>query len=81
VRIRIVQAIVVAAALMLPALAQAGGQDGQGQDALDQQGQQGGESGGSHYGAPGPIAGAGLPLFAVGYGVYWLIKRRRRADI
>jgi hypothetical protein len=31
-------------------------------------------------GAPGPIAGAGLPFFAVGYGVYWLIKRRRKAD-
>jgi hypothetical protein len=29
-------------------------------------------------GAPGPIAGAGLPVLAVGYGVYWLIKRRRR---
>ena len=28
--------------------------------------------------APGPIAGAGLPVLAVGYGVYWLIKRRRR---
>jgi hypothetical protein len=27
-------------------------------------------------GAPGPIAGAGLPFLAVGYGVYWLIKRR-----
>ena len=34
-----------------------------------------------HYGhisgAPGPIAGAGLPILAVGYGVYWLIRRRR----
>jgi len=30
------------------------------------------------HGAPGPIAGAGLPFLAVGYGVYWLIKRRRR---
>jgi hypothetical protein len=30
--------------------------------------------------APGPIAGAGLPFLAVGYGVYWLIKRRRKAD-
>jgi hypothetical protein len=30
-------------------------------------------------GAPGPIAGAGLPVLAVGYGVYWLIKRRRKA--
>jgi hypothetical protein len=31
-------------------------------------------------GAPGPIAGAGLPILAVGYGVYWLVKRRRKAD-
>ena len=30
-------------------------------------------------GAPGPIAGAGLPALAVGYGVYWLIKRSRKA--
>jgi len=28
-------------------------------------------------GAPGPIAGAGLPVLAVGYGVYWLIRRRK----
>jgi hypothetical protein len=28
-------------------------------------------------GAPGPIAGAGLPILAVGYGVYWLVRRRR----
>jgi hypothetical protein len=27
-------------------------------------------------GAPGPIAGAGLPILAVGYGVYWLFRRR-----
>ena len=31
-------------------------------------------------GAPGPIAGAGLPLLAIGYGVYWLVKRRRKVD-
>jgi hypothetical protein len=30
--------------------------------------------------APGPLAGAGLPLLAVGFGVYWMIKRRRKAD-
>ena len=35
---------------------------------------------GNIHGAPGPIAGAGLPILAVGYGVYWLIKRRRKPD-
>jgi hypothetical protein len=36
-------------------------------------------SGGVH-GAPGPIAGAGLPLAAAAYGVYRLFKRLRKAD-
>lgn len=31
-------------------------------------------------GAPGPIAGAGLPMLAIGYGVYWLIRRRHKHD-
>jgi hypothetical protein len=35
-------------------------------------------NGGVH-GAPGPIAGAGLPVLAVGFGVYWLIRRRRKS--
>lgn len=39
----------------------------------------GGSPGGVH-GAPGPLAGAGLPVVAVGYGVYWLIRRRRAAS-
>jgi hypothetical protein len=30
-------------------------------------------------GAPSPIAGAGLPFLGIGYGVYWLIRRRRKA--
>lgn len=31
-------------------------------------------------GVPGPIAGAGLPILAIGYGVYWLRKHRRKPD-
>ena len=34
--------------------------------------------GGKYSGVPGPIAGTGLPTIAAGYGVYWLIRRRRR---
>lgn len=36
------------------------------------------KAGHKYSGAPGPIAGAGLPILAIGYGVYWLVKRRRR---
>jgi hypothetical protein len=32
------------------------------------------------HGAPGPIAGAGLPVLAIAYGVYWLVKRRRKVE-
>jgi hypothetical protein len=56
------------AALCLPALAQ----NGQGQNNNNQ---------GNHVrGVPGPIAGAGpvIAVGAAGFGVYWLIKRRRR---
>jgi hypothetical protein len=36
---------------------------------------------GPHFrGAPGPIAGGSLPVLAVGYGVYWLVRRRRKAN-
>jgi hypothetical protein len=33
---------------------------------------------GNTHGAPGPIAGAGLPILALGYGAYWLVRRYRR---
>jgi len=36
------------------------------------------DHGHNFHGAPGPIAGAGLPFLAVGYGVYWLVRRRRK---
>ena len=35
---------------------------------------------GGYHGAPGPVLGAGLPVLAVGYGVYWLVRRRRKPD-
>jgi hypothetical protein len=34
------------------------------------------------HGAPGPIVGAaGLPVLAIGYGVYWLRRRRNRNGV
>jgi hypothetical protein len=40
--------------------------------------QGGNNQGGNGHPAPGPIVGAGLPFLAVGYGVYWLVRRNRR---
>jgi hypothetical protein len=39
-----------------------------------------GDGGDRFHAAPGPIAGASLPVVAVGYGVYWLVRRRRKPN-
>jgi hypothetical protein len=31
-------------------------------------------------GAPSPLLGAELPGLAIGYGVYWVVKRRRKKN-
>jgi hypothetical protein len=54
--------------------------DGPGNGGVRGGGGAGGSGGVNNRGAPGPIAGAGLPFLAAGYGVYWLIRRRRKAD-
>jgi hypothetical protein len=38
----------------------------------------GGWKDGGVHGAPGPIAGVGLPFLAIGYGAFWLHRRYRR---
>ena len=32
-----------------------------------------------HMDAPVPLLGAGIPGLAIGFGVYWLIRRRQRS--
>ena len=65
------------AAMALPTIANAGG-PGQPPPPPPPPPSNSGGSSGTH-GVPGPLAGAGLPFIAVGYGVYWLIRRRRKA--
>ena len=35
--------------------------------------------GGGYRGAPGPIIGAGLPLLLISGGIYWIVRRRKKA--
>jgi hypothetical protein len=35
---------------------------------------------GGYHSAPGPIAGASLPVLVVGFGVYRLMRRRRKSS-
>ena len=57
-------------ALSVPALA-GGGND---------QGQNNNSQGRGARGAPGPLAGASLPVILIGGGIYWLVRRRKRAS-
>jgi hypothetical protein len=40
----------------------------------------GGSHGGTMVGAPGPVAGIGLPILAVAGGFLWIKSRKRRPD-
>jgi hypothetical protein len=40
----------------------------------------GGSHGGTMVGAPGPVAGIGLPILAVAGGLIWIKSRKRRSD-
>jgi LPXTG-motif cell wall-anchored protein len=58
--------MVLLLALSVPALAQ----NNQGQNNNDQ----------GARGAPGPIAGAGLTVLLIGGGIYWIVRRKKRAS-
>ena len=57
----------------VPALAQGQNNNDQGQNNNDQGGLRA-------RGAAGPIMGASLPVLLVGGGIYWLVRRRKRAS-
>jgi len=68
---KLIVASALLVALCVPAFAggDQGNQDGNGGN---------GGSWGTTRGVPGPLVGAGLPVIAVGYGAYWLVRRYRR---
>jgi LPXTG-motif cell wall-anchored protein len=68
--------VLVALALTgVPALAQ----NNQGQN-NDNQGQNNNNQGRGFRGAPGPLVGAGLPVLLIGGGIYWIVRRKKRAS-
>jgi uncharacterized protein YdeI (BOF family) len=67
----VLTAIIASTILISPAFAQNQGGNNQGGN---------NNQGGGYHGAPGPIVGASLPVLAVGFGVYWLVRRRRRPN-
>ena len=66
-------ALVFVLTLMQPA--SAGGQNNNGGNGQNNNG-----GNGQNRPAPAPLIGASLPGLAIGYGVYWLIQRRRKVD-
>jgi hypothetical protein len=64
----ILTAIVASTILISPAFAQ------------NNQGGNNNNQGGGYHAAPGPIVGASLSVLAVGFGVYWLVRRRRKPN-
>jgi hypothetical protein len=75
----IIAAAMLAAAMLSTSLALADRDNGHGNGGVGN-GRGNGNEKHEYHGAPGPILGAGLPVLAIGYGVYWLVKRRRRTD-
>jgi hypothetical protein len=66
----VLAAIAISTVLMSPVFADNGkGNDGKG------------KGDGGPRGAPGPVLGAGLPVLAVAYGVFWVVRRRKKAAV
>jgi hypothetical protein len=68
--------LIIAAAILSATSMSAWAQNNQGQNNNNQ-------GGGNYHGAPGPLVGAGpvgWVIGGVGYGVYWLVRRRRKAN-
>ena len=48
--------------------------------ALAQNNQGGNNNNQGYRGAPGPIAGSGLAVLLIGGGIYWIVRRKKRAS-